>query len=783
MTIRRNNTMRISDFPISLTLTGDESIPILDPNETLSKKRNKRVLLNQVMNIPGPTGPAGKSAYQIWLQQGHTGSANEFLKSLIGRGKSVYETWLDLGNEGSQADFVNSAVGSKILSGVTLPNNDAGNDNDYYVNTIDGYFYYKNNGAWGSELFTLKGTQGPTGAVGPMGPPGANGATGPQGFQGETGTPGAQGQPGATGPQGAQGPTGSPGPTGPAGANGATGPAGQSSIWYNGAGIPSNTLGINGDVYLNSVNGDVYKKASNVWGVAVANIKGPIGATGPTGSQGPQGNTGPTGAAGATGATGPQGIQGVVGPTGPQGPAGTGRFIKKFATTDTHCTYHWNCFITNEDKAIAAGNNNAGQRGDGTGNVANTLATPTYIAIPFDKTPIAIASTKHGGMILTSDNKVYSWGHNQHGERGDGTTTAIAIPKLISITTDTITKILHGSCANNWLGVSAALTSTGRLFVWGYNGYGNLGLGDTTNRTTPVEVFLPGGLKFKDFTIANGSNIYAWSLDGVGGADGNFLYGAGRNDWGNLGTGDTVNKNVFTPVKNNSNVQIKNVKKVIIQTEDDVNGISLFILLNDNAVWCVGNNGSNNLGDNTTVNKNLAIQILTGVSDIETTGGYDGSTLALMLDGTIKGWGGNAQVELGLGAVGRIAVPTSIQVNGSSGGNITNVDKIWASRGSLHSSFFFRKTDKKIYAAGYNNCLHLGIGNNSANANVFTVCLTPEAIKDMTFWNTQDGSTCYYGSYFLGESGNMYYAGRNTNGQGASALIDYIASPQKFIIP
>ena len=36
-------------------------------------------------------------------------------------------------------------------------------------------------------------------------------------------------------------------------------------------------------------------------------------------------------------------------------------------------------------------------------------------------------------------------------------------------------------------GHSTALTSSGRLFTWGYNYYGQLGNGTTTNKSTPTE--------------------------------------------------------------------------------------------------------------------------------------------------------------------------------------------------------------------------------------------------------------------------------------------------------
>ena len=109
--------------------------------------------------------------------------------------------------------------------------------------------------------------------TGPRGPQGEQGETGPQGPQGE------QGETGATGPAGSAGAAGSQGSQGPAGVNGAT--------WLNGTGVPSSSLGSNGDFYLNLANSDVYNKISGSW-VWVANIRGATGAQGDRGFGVPQ---------------------------------------------------------------------------------------------------------------------------------------------------------------------------------------------------------------------------------------------------------------------------------------------------------------------------------------------------------------------------------------------------------------------------------------------------------------------------------------------------------------
>ena len=96
------------------------------------------------------------------------------------------------------------------------------------------------------------------------------------------GQPGTQGIQGPVGPQGPSG-----GATGPAGPPGAPG-----SVWRNGVGVPLNSLGADGDYYLNDTTDDVYLRTTSIYSI-VANIKG---------------STGAAGAAGPVGPTGPQGI-------------------------------------------------------------------------------------------------------------------------------------------------------------------------------------------------------------------------------------------------------------------------------------------------------------------------------------------------------------------------------------------------------------------------------------------------------------------------------------------
>jgi len=63
------------------------------------------------------------------------------------------------------------------------------------------------------------------------------------------------------------------------------------SVWLNGMGLPNNSIGKDGDYYLDNASGKVYQKVTGVW-VFLTNITGPQGIQGVQGNMGPQGQQG-----------------------------------------------------------------------------------------------------------------------------------------------------------------------------------------------------------------------------------------------------------------------------------------------------------------------------------------------------------------------------------------------------------------------------------------------------------------------------------------------------------
>ncbi|MCK1668661.1 collagen-like protein [Bradyrhizobium sp. 153] len=193
--------------------------------------------------------------------------------------------------------------GANVLTGTSDPAPELGNDGDSFINTVTGAAFAKSAGVWTATGGNLKGPKGDKGDTGSVGPAGAQGATGPKGDKGDTGAAGPAGDIGPAGAQGAMGPKGDKGDkgdTGAAGPAGDIGPAGadgaRGSLWYENAGPPGNISGqAPNDVYLNTTNGEVYRRDATVW-TLVGSIKGPQG---PSGADGLNGTDGADGARGS----------------------------------------------------------------------------------------------------------------------------------------------------------------------------------------------------------------------------------------------------------------------------------------------------------------------------------------------------------------------------------------------------------------------------------------------------------------------------------------------------
>ena len=138
---------------------------------------------------------------------------------------------------------------------------------------------------------------------------------------------------------------------------------------------------------------------------------------------------------------------------------------------------------------------------------------------------------------MTTNNRIYTWGANGYGQLGSGTFTNRSLPTLISLTGlqggETVQTVVAGSY--HFL----VLTSTGRLFTWGYNGNGQLGNGSTDNWLNSPTLIEFSGLQSGETLQHVGAGDY----HSFAGTSNGRLFVWGNNGSGQLGDNTIISKN------------------------------------------------------------------------------------------------------------------------------------------------------------------------------------------------------------------------------------------------
>lgn len=309
--------------------------------------------------------------------------------------------------------------------------------------------------------------------------------------------------------------------------------------------------------------------------------------------------------------------------------------------------------------------------------------------------------------VFVNNTTLYTWGNNGSGELGRTTGSAL-VPGFVL-------RFANYSAGNGVsLGANHTLAfqkySTIRTF--GYNGYGQLGNGTTTNSTTPVAVR-------KSRTSASLSGVTAVAAGGYHSLaldrNGN-VWGWGNNTLGQLGRGVFTNLSTMTAerVIEQGGLEISGVTKVA------AGGNYSLALLNNGSVYAWGYNALGQLGIGNTESTNYAVPItsLTGVAQIAAGGGH---ALALLNDGTVWAWGYNYYGQVGDGStINRLTPVQVVDINNTP---LTGITMIAA--GLDHSLAYNGATDT-LYVWGYNGFGQLGFGDTTTRykATPMTAILT-----------------------------------------------------------
>ena len=305
------------------------------------------------------------------------------------------------------------------------------------------------------------------------------------------------------------------------------------------------------------------------------------------------------------------------------------------------------------------------------GNGKQATVEVTVLADGYKTTP-QVASGDGFTVALDKDGKVYTWGRNEAGQLGDGGNETRIIPNEITFdfadpTSMYITRIESGNAH------TVALDNTGRVWAWGYNNYGQVGIGSRTNKNAPVRLTLPDDVVAVDIAVGETTS---YALDSEG-----HIYAWGNTTYNNGYGLSPIKLDLFERMIQVSGkyglkadgtiwqIPIKNASTVIIQKDtgdthfvkvssDDHIGDgshenfdtthTLLIDRNGN-LYTFGDNrfGELGLGDDVDTVGNNDVALVSTVTDVvDIASGYRYS-VAVTSSGEVYAWGNNSSYQAG----------------------------------------------------------------------------------------------------------------------------------------
>ena len=234
-----------------------------------------------------------------------------------------------------------------------------------------------------------------------------------------------------------------------------------------------------------------------------------------------------------------------------------------------------------------------------------------------------IAAKTHT-VYAQSDGTLWAWGRNDDGQLGDGTTTSRSLPVKIAGVSN-VRSVAAG------YDHTVVLTTDGKVYAWGNNSNGQLGDGSTVGRATPAQLTsadmsnvraIDAGYKYTIALKADGT-IWTW----------------GYNNKGQLGNN--------TQTDNHTPQQVASLSGAVMESIAAGYDHALSAQ-NNGAVWAWGNNSNGQLGNNTTTDSLVPLQV-GGLPAVMRVAAGNLYSLALLREGALRAWGQNASGELGDG--------------------------------------------------------------------------------------------------------------------------------------
>jgi len=293
--------------------------------------------------------------------------------------------------------------------------------------------------------------------------------------------------------------------------------------------------------------------------------------------------------------------------------------------------YRHTCAVTTSGGVKCWGWNENGQLGVGT-------TRRRYTPVDVVGLTSGIASISSGGRhicAVTTSGGVKCWGSNKNGQLGDGTTTNSYTPVDVVGLTSGVASVSSGNLH------TCAVTNSGGVKCWGSNYYSQLGDGSDISRYTPVDVV---GLTSGVASVSSG-NLHTCALTSSEG-----VKCWGNNDYGQLGDGTTTDSNIP--------VDVVGLTSGIASVSSGVDHTCA--VTNSGGVKCWGSNFIGKLGDGTSTDSYMPVDVVELTSGVDSVSSGNRHTCAVTTSGGVKCWGNNDYGQLGDGTTTNSYIPVDV---------------------------------------------------------------------------------------------------------------------------
>ena len=368
------------------------------------------------------------------------------------------------------------------------------------------------------------------------------------------------------------------------------------------------------------------------------------------------------------------------------------------------------------DKTLRVwGNNSALALGIGSTTSQMHQATAVVFDTQLKLTPKNWVRNYRTSYVLMETGEVFTWGQGADGQTGQGNTSDQGVAKQVSsLSGVSIEAVYTGQYQTSGSGTAVFKTSSGSAYTVGYNGYGQLGDGTTISKSTPV---LLSKTDWASFFVAGSYYTAVFGIDTSG-----SLWTWGYNSLGRLGVGDTTNRSTPTHVNAFGGVGVSKVHGGI--SGPNAYGHTVALLANGKVyAWGYNNYGQLGLGNLTNFDTPQEITALgTDNVDIVTVGGQYGVTYVQKTDGRILACGYNAYGQLGDGTT--TSKSSFVQARASRQ-SISPIRQLCPVGHATTSGLAVLDEDGLIEFVGYNSNGNAGIGNGSASTTMSRVLTNP----------------------------------------------------------